>query len=521
MSAKPSPDNFPPGMPWPSYDAIPRVMRTLLEQRAQATPDRLAIADERNRTMTFGALAEQVHQVAAGLSELGITRGSRVAWQLPTSIESIVLMLALAHLGSVQAPIVPIYRRREVENIIATAAIEIFIAPDEWRGFSYRDMATSIGADLPSLRLVDAEAAMHGSNATPPPGVDEPDEVRWIYSTSGTVSAAKCVRHSDATLVLGGIAQGQTIGANENDVLSIPFPITHIGGPTLLVMTLVLGIPSVIVERFDITETLPLFRRHGVTLSAGGTAFYIAYLEEQRRIAPEPVLPSLRALFGGGAPKPESLYWDVKAELGVPIYHGYGSTEIPLVAMGGPNDSDEQLATTEGATVPECDVRIERNNQSDLDGEILVRGTLVCHGYTDERLNAELFDENGFLRTGDRGYLRPDGHIVLTGRSKDLIVRKGENINPLEVERVLQSHPAVAAVAVVGLPDATRGEMVCAVIELAHGHMAPTLGDVRDHCLQAGLAIQSVPERLEVVDQLPRNPNMKVLKRELRTRFTS
>jgi acyl-CoA synthetase (AMP-forming)/AMP-acid ligase II len=284
-------------------------------------------------------------------------------------------------------------------------------------------------------------------------------------------------------------------------------------------MLLAHGVPAAVVERFNPPEAISLFRRHGVTISAGGPAFYLAFLNEQRKDPAVPVVPSLRALFGGGAPKPAGLYWDVRRELGIPVLHGYGSTEYPLVSCGGPDDTDDQLATTEGRVVDGCEVRVTAPNPEHgevVDGEILLRGTMLCRGYTDEVANREVFDSDGFFHTGDLGHLRADRHLVITGRAKDLIIRKSENINPVEIEEILQRHPKVHAVAVVGLPDGERGERVCAVVELRSPDEALGFVEMQEHCRAEGLTIQKTPEQLEVVEALPRNPNMKVLKTALR-----
>jgi acyl-CoA synthetase (AMP-forming)/AMP-acid ligase II len=278
-------------------------------------------------------------------------------------------------------------------------------------------------------------------------------------------------------------------------------------------MLLLRGMSAVLLESFVPESALAVFRRHGVTLSGGSTAFYQAFLGEQRKQPGTPVLPSLRALAGGGAPKPPELFWQVRRELGVPILHGYGMTECPMIASGSPSDSDEQLANTDGGPVAGCELRI-------VDGEIRVRGPMLCHGYTDPKVTAEAFDADGFFATGDLGHVRADGHLVLTGRKKELILRKGENLSPREIEDLLQTHPSVGAVAVIGLPDPERGERVCAVVETRPGAVPLTFAAMQAHCRAAGLMTQKIPEQLEVVAALPRTATLKILKHELRERFS-
>jgi cyclohexanecarboxylate-CoA ligase len=271
---------------------------------------------------------------------------------------------------------------------------------------------------------------------------------------------------------------------------------------------------------------LPLFRRHGTTMVGGSTAFYVAYLAEQRKNPGQSVLPTLRLMSGGGAPKPPEVHHEVRDEIGGRgVVHGYGMTEVPMISNGSPTDSDEQLAHTDGRPVDGAEVRIltadGRVAGSGEEGEITVRGPMVFHGYTDPGLNVAAFTADGFFHTGDLGVLRPDGHLTLTGRLNDMIVRKGENISAKEIEDLLYTHPNVMEVAVIGLPDPTRGEMVCAVVQLAEGVPRLDLSDVVAFCRQAGLMTQKIPERIEVRTGWPRAGTGKIVKKSLREEYTA
>jgi non-ribosomal peptide synthetase component E (peptide arylation enzyme) len=189
--------------------------------------------------------------------------------------------------------------------------------------------------------------------------------------------------------------------------------------------------------------------------------------------------------------------------------------------MGAPSDSDEQLAHSDGKPVHGAELRVVTHDETEAaageDGEIRVRGPMVCKGYTDPVLSEEAFDERGYFRTGDVGHVRPDGHVVLTGRLKDIIIRKGENISAKEIEDMLYEHPKVGDVAVVGVADPERGERVCAVVETAAGADVITFAEMAGFLRAAGLMAQKIPEQLEVVDELPRNQTLnKVLKYKLR-----
>jgi acyl-CoA synthetase (AMP-forming)/AMP-acid ligase II len=486
----------------------------LLEARAAASPERTMLLDERDRRVTFASFRARAERLAAGLLALGVGAGTPVTWQLPTRIESVLLSLALARLGAVQNPILTIYREREVGAVLAATGARWLVVPGTFRGVDHLALARSLQARASGrFEVLNADAELPGGDpaSLPPPPAD-PHAVRWLYTTSGTTAAPKCARHTDATLIAGGTGLACALAATDADVGSIAFPYTHIGGPDYLVMALLSGMSVVLLESFAPEPALRVFRRHGVTLSGGSTAFYQAFVAEQEKHPGEPVLPTLRALAGGGAPLPPEVFRQARRTLGVPILHGYGMTECPMIASGSPSDTDEQLAHTEGKPVAGCEVRV-------VDGEIQVRGPMLCRGYTDPALTAEAFSADGFFATGDLGHVRADGHVVLTGRKKDLIIRKGENVSPRELEDLLATHPSVAAAAVIGLPDAERGERVCAVVELRPGAAPLALAGVVAFCRQAGLMAQKIPEQLEVVDALPRNATLKVLKHELRARF--
>jgi acyl-CoA synthetase (AMP-forming)/AMP-acid ligase II len=298
-----------------------------------------------------------------------------------------------------------------------------------------------------------------------------------------------------------------------------------VAGPDYLVTQLTIGFPAVLVESFSAPDVLPLFRQHGATMVGGSTAFYVAYLAEQRKDPGVPILPALRLMSGGGAAKPPEVHYEVRDEIGGRgVVHGYGMTEVPMISNGSPTDTDEQLANTDGKPVEGADVRIVtldgRVAGPSEEGEIRVRGPMVFRGYTDPGLTAEAFDPDGYFRTGDLGVLRADGHLAVTGRLKDVIVRKGENISAKEIEDLLYTHPKVVEVAVVGLPDATRGELVCAVVQLADGADGLGLAEVVSFCRTAGLMTQKIPERVEIRTEWPRAGTGKILKKNLRDEYT-
>ena len=514
----------------PIYDA--RTFWDLLSRRMTATPDRMMLVDEAGRSLTFAEFRDQAERVAAGLLAMGVTEGTPVTWVLPTRIETVLLSFALSRLGAVQNPIIHIYRKREVGFCIRQTRAELVVHPGVWNGFDYGGMVGEIiaGLDHEARTLAGYDTLPEGDPATLPP-VPESDgggTVRWLYYTSGTTSDPKGVKHTDASLIAGGVGLARALDMSGDDVGSIAFPYAHIGGPDYMVTMLAAGFGAVLVERFDPAAAVVTYARHGVTMAGGSTAFYQMFLEEDRKSRQStgrPAMPTLRVLSGGGAPKPPEIYFRVKEQMGVPVAHGYGMTECPMISQGSPHDSDHQLAYTDGRPVHGCDVSIvamaadggEAPAPVGVQGEVRVSGPMLFSGYTDPTLDRTAFDARGRFRTGDLGVLDPDGHLTLTGRVKDIIIRKGENISAKEIEDVLYAHDKVGAVAVIGLTDRTRGERVCAVVETAPDSDDLTFEEMVEACLAAGLARQKVPEQLEIhPGPLPRNATLKILKHKLR-----
>ena len=231
----------------------------------------------------------------------------------------------------------------------------------------------------------------------------------------------------------------------------------------------------------------------------------------------------MRNFPGGGAPKPVELYWEMKDLFGAPIVSGYGLTEAPILTMGSGDDSDDDLARTEGAAMPGVELKLVKLDGTPAatgeEGEVRAKAPQLMLGYLDASLDADAFDDEGFFRTGDLGTLNERGMLTITGRLKDVIIRKGENVSAKEVEDHLYRHPKIADVAVIGLPDPERGERVCAVVATAEGQEPITLPELFTFLKAEGLMVQKIPEQLELVDMVPRNPTGKILKNELRTTY--
>ncbi len=509
-----------------------RTMWELVDRRATASPRHPMLIAANGETVTFGAFRDRAERVAAGLHGLGIAEGSTVSWQLPTSIDAVVLSVALARLGAVQNPIIHLYREREVGFALRQTGASLFVVPGTWRDTDFVAMAERAleGAERPPTILSLEDGLPEADPAVlpaPPRGTDpERAPIRWIYYTSGSTADPKGVQHTDQTLIAGGWGLARALDMGPDDVGSIAFPFAHIAGPDYLVTMLTFGFPAILVETFSVADVLPIFRAHGATMVGGSTAFYVAYLAEQRKVPGEPILPTLRLMSGGGAAKPPEIHFEVRDEIGGRgVVHGYGMTEVPMISNGSPHDTDEQLANTDGKPVEGADVRIVRLDGEPAapgeEGEVRVKGPMVFHGYTDPALTADAFDAEGYFRTGDLGRLRADGHLTLTGRLKDVIVRKGENISAKEIEDLLYTHPKVIEVAVIGLPDPERGERVCAVVQLAEGSDPLELSEIAAFCREAGLMTQKIPEQLEVRSEWPRAGTGKIVKKSLRDEYAA
>lgn len=477
----------------------------LVENRAKQSPEAVMLIDEHGRTLTFGQFRDRALGLASALAAAGIGPGSRVAWQLSTRMSTLLVLVALRRLGAVQAPLIPIYREREVVAALRTSEADTILVPEGWAGNDYA---------LPEgLKVVVLDEDASGTAALPEVP-DDPDAVQWIFFTSGSTGAPKGARHTDRSLTIGCPEFVRRSELTTDDVGIIAFPVAHIGGVLSLITMLHAGFPAVLVETFSPAAVIGLMRRHQVTFMGGSPVFYAMLLGASRAQPGAALVPSLRLFKGGGAPCSEHLYRAVRDELGVTIAHDYNMTESPMITVSSTTDSDDQLAHTEGRPIDGCEVRIS------AEGEVQVRGPIVCKGYTDEAETTKAFTEDGWFRTGDLGRLRPDGHLEITGRIKDLIIRKGENIAPLEIEELLSARPDIAEAAVIGLPDATAGEIVCAVITRRPDVSAPELTELTTWLREAGLMTQKLPEVLHVVDVMPRTATGKFDKPTLRAAYS-
>ncbi len=501
----------------------------LVERRAALSPDGVMLR-EGERVTTFAEYRDLALAAAAGIHEqFGVGEGTVVAWQLPTWTESAVLVAALARLGAVQNPMLPLYRSKELHFMTAQLDASLLIVPTEFRGFAHAELAAEVSKSRPGLRVLVADHKLpEGAPASLPSMGEAPadpadDPVRWVFYTSGTTADPKGAQHTDRGIIATSLGYAQRTQITERDIALVAFPFTHVGGIIIGVMTpLLTGSSAVLMETWTASDSTELIRTHGITLGNGAPAIHQALLAEA--LAHPDAYATVRAFPSGGSTKPPTLHADLVAAVpgSAGITSGYGLTEMPILSQTDVDAPDSSKAAGEGTAQPGVTIRIIDAEGRDVptggEGELIAKGPMLMRGYTDPSLNEHAFTDDGFFRTGDLARLDEHGAVLITGRLKDVIIRKGETISAKEVEDVLFLHPAVADVAVIGLPHPSMGEITCAVVALAEGQTLD-LGTVVEHCKAQGLMTQKFPERLEVLKMLPRNASGKVLKHELRATY--
>jgi acyl-CoA synthetase (AMP-forming)/AMP-acid ligase II len=511
--------------------ALPRTFWQLVVERADLEPDHVVLGDDYGRTLTRAELRDEAERVAAAFAARGVRAGTVVSWQLPTTLEAIVLLVALARLGAVQNPIIPILRHREVGFITRQVGTQLFVGPGTWRGFDYtsmvRDAAGGAIPDIVELDLEDLDREPRDlrlplGDPSTLAAAPADDSVRWLYYSSGTTADPKGAKHTDTSIMSASFGMLAGVQFNSRDIYPVAWPVSHIGGSTMLTTSLVSGMRMVLFDRFDAATSPERMAAHRPTLLGTAVPFFRAFLDAQLRHGEEPLFPALRAGAFGGAPLPAEIHVEMRQAFGVNLIGSWGLTEFPISTSAYADDPPAVLETTVGRLSPGVSLRVvdgdERDVELGAEGELRLKGPQCCVGYVDAALDADGFDADGWFRTGDLGSIDADGNVRITGRLKDIVIRNAENISVLEIEELLFRHPAVADASVLGLPDARTGERVCAVVVLRPGEALDMVG-LRAFCAAEGLAKQKCPEQLELVDELPRNPMGKVVKPELRRRF--
>jgi acyl-CoA synthetase (AMP-forming)/AMP-acid ligase II len=490
---------------------------------------RLVFADgDGERATTLVTLVSDAKRAAGGLQARGIGRGDVVAVQLPGSYEGAVIQAAVGLCGAVLLPVVMIYGPREMDFVLRRSGAAAVVLPREHRGRPHADAVLGGLSRLPALKfavVVGDVAPGHGAVGyarllAEPGGTyrqprPHPDDRAVLMYTSGTTAEPKGVQHSHRTLLAEATSRVYTLNGQDARHLGL-FPPGHMAGLLSLLRILLLGTPTVIMQAWDAARAAELIDRHAIT-SCGGAPVQLSGLLDQHASGAA-ALGTLREFLSGAAPVPPSLIRRADAA-GITAFRSYGSSEHPTVTAGRIADPLDLRAGTDGRLLAGNEVRLVdaagRDVPDGQQGEILTRGPELFTGYTDAALNAAAFLPGGWFRTGDLGLIDASGHLTITDRLKDIIIRGGENISSKEVEDLLITHPAVADVAVIPVPDPALGERVCAVV-VARPGLTFDVEQAREHFAAAGAARQKTPEVVVLVDELPRTPSGKVRKDVLR-----
>ena len=496
-----------------------------LSQFAASQPDKLAIVDMLGqRKVNFGDFDRYANKAAHMLASLGVRAGDVVAVQMPNWIETVVIDLAVMKLGAVLNPMLPIYRAREVGHMLSVGRTRVIVTPQVYRGFDYREMVAALRPTLPDLVHHIAVAQPDGITGdfwdrlagfpAEAPAIDiDPDWVGMLSFTSGTESQPKAVMQTENGMNIEMRALFDHYGMDENDVVWVPSPVGHATGlKDGLRLAVYNGLTMVLQDKWDGNEAARLVQDFRCTYTVAATTFVRDLVDAGKSGGYD--LSSLRLFGSGGAPIPAELV--VEAErLGIVVLRLYGGTEMAMVTTCRPDCPLDKRIQTDGKALDHVEVEVRDENGKALigeRGEIYARGPNTSVGYfADPERTAKTFLPGGWVRTGDSGILDADGYLTIIGRVKEIIIRGGMNIAPRELEDILLTHPDVLDVSVIGLPDDRLGETVCACIVPAGGKPVG-VEDIGRFLKSLGVAAYKLPQRVEIVDALPRTTTGKTQK---------
>ncbi|MFI7167146.1 AMP-binding protein [Rhodococcus erythropolis] len=520
----------------------------LIRSRAERNPSK-TYATDGTKSLTYADLYDWSQRFALGLHRKGLRAGDRVAVQLPNWVEFIVAAAALARIGAVMVPIMPIYRTDEVTHVVADASVKAAIAPAEFKEFDYVGMYDVVRRKSDTLSLIvavrpsdtavsalaardidvfDALAVTDVDNPTIDAEIDyqvHPDDPFVIVYTSGTTSRPKGCLHTFNTYASGARSLTIAFGYTENDVQFGPSPITHTTGlVTSVLIPMIAGAATHIMAEWNPERGLAEIERFRCTAAVTATTF-LQTLMSAAKAKPDADLSSLREWTCAGSPIPASVVETASAQLpAASILSLYGRSENLTTTTCRIDDDPIRAITSDGAALPGAEIQVV-----DIDGNEVPRGTEGDIAYRGpshmiEYLNrpedtAELFTPAGFSRSGDLGVMDAGGFVRVTGRTKDIVIRGGMNISVREIEDKLTAHPDIEALAVVGMPDERLGEKVCLYLVPRDLDKAPTVDEVRTYLTDRGVAIQKTPERVIVIEALPMTATGKIQKHVLRKRI--
>lgn len=513
---------------------LDKTVDQFLTEAIARTPDKISIvADRADRDqalrLSYREMGDRVERVANSLRALGVDAGDFVTVQLPNWWEFVVTSLACGRIGAIFNPVMPILRERELLYVLNFCEAKVFIVPRLYRGFDYAAMAQGMRADLPHLKhliVVDGDGATNFDRlllpdvpaARPAPfsGL-RPDDMAVLMFTSGTTGEPKGVIHTSNSMVGCTKALTQRFGLHDHEVLLVASPVAHMTGyAAVVLLSIYLGATMVLQDVWEPRHGVSLMTREGVTYTAASTPFLSDICDVVAAGAPRPA--SLRSFLCAGATIPPVLIERAAREVGIHACSLWGMTELLASTLTEPSRAAEKSPTTDGRPLEGMEVRIVDTEGNPVStgqsGRLLVRGCQMFTGYY-KKPELETFDAKGWFDSGDLAYMDDEGYIRISGRVKDVLIRGGENVPVVEIENLLYKHPAVAGVAIVGMPDARLGERGCAFI-VTQPDKSFDLAAMQTYLAECKMTKQFWPERVEIVAELPRTASGKIQKFKLK-----
>jgi HIP---CoA ligase len=507
-------------------DQLPSTIPGLVARAAALFAEREALVDERER-LTFAQLGAQAERAGRALVASGIAPGDRVAIWAPNCTEWVIAALGISAAGGVIVPPNTRFKGGEARYVLDRADVKLLFTVTDFLDNDYEAMLRA-EPTLPQLReIIDlrgpgwAEFVARDAGA-PLPGRITGDDLCAILFTSGTTGRPKGAMLTHSATVRAYDAWSTVVGLREGDRYLVVNPFFHSFGLNAgIVASLVKGATIIPHAVFDVDAVMKRAADERVSMLPGPPTVYQSILDHPRLA--EFDMSSLRLAVTGAAPVPVEMIRRMRAELGFEtIVTGYGLTEATGIATMCRHDDDpETISGTSGRAIPDVEVRIVNDEGAEVPrgepGEVVIRGYNVMRGYIhDPEATAEAIDGEGWLHTGDVAVMNERGYIRITDRTKDMFIVGGFNAYPAEIENMINDHPAVGQVAVVGIPDDRMGEVGYAyVIPRLNASITPD--ELRAWCREK-MANYKVPRYFEMVDALPLNASGKVLKYELRDR---
>lgn len=477
--------------------------------------------------LSYRELHNRVDRVARGLIQLGVSHGDVVTYQLPNWWEFVALVLACARIGAVSNPVMPIFRQHELNFMLNFGESKVFVVPKSYRNFDYEGMARGMLPKLPHLRQLvivngdgpDSFENLLLSDHTPSLAATPitPDDVMLLMYTSGTTGEPKGVMHTSNTLFSNLHAYKDRMELDSSEVILGASPMAHLTGyGYLATLPVILNATTVLQDIWDPKKALAIVRAEQVSFSMASATFVADLCNAVEN--GEATAPTFTRFNCAGAPIPPVLIERAKQLMNLTICSAWGMTENGAVTVTEPQRAQEKSGCSDGRPLPGMEAKVcdplGKSLPPGETGDLFVRGASLFAGYL-KRPHLNNVDDDGWFHTGDLAYIDSEGYIRINGRSKDVVIRGGENIPVVEIENLLYKHPAIASVAVVGFPDKRFGERVCAFVALKQ-EQSFTFEDMTAYLNSLQLTKQYFPERLEVLEQMPQTPSGKLQKFRLR-----